>query len=56
MDSSLALGLKEDPVRCAKVCNESWVIVLEISRNKLDGYELSKSKATTILPSIKAYL
>ena len=28
MGSSLAFSLKEDPVRCAKVCNESWVILV----------------------------
>jgi hypothetical protein len=28
MGSSLAFSLKEDPVRCAKVCNKSWVILL----------------------------
>jgi hypothetical protein len=26
LGSSLAFSPKEDPVRCAKVCNESWVI------------------------------
>ena len=30
LGSSLAFTLKEGPVRCAKVCNKSWVI-LEIS-------------------------
>ena len=28
MGSSLAFILKEDPVRCAKVCDESWVILM----------------------------
>ena len=27
MGSSLAFSLKEDPVRCAKVCDKSWVIL-----------------------------
>ena len=27
LGSSLAFSLKEDPVRCAKVCDESWVIL-----------------------------
>ena len=27
MGSSLAFTLKEGPVRCAKVCNKSWVIL-----------------------------
>ena len=27
LGSSLAFSLKEDPVRCAKVCNKSWVIL-----------------------------
>ena len=27
MGSSLAFNLKEDPVRCAKVCDKSWVIL-----------------------------
>ena len=27
MGSSLAFSLKEDPVICAKVCDESWVIL-----------------------------
>ena len=31
MGSSLAFSLKEDPVRCAKVCNKSWVILLSMS-------------------------
>ena len=30
LGSSLAFSLKEDPVRCAKVCDESWVILLYI--------------------------
>ena len=28
LGSSLAFSLKEDPVRCAKVCDESWVILI----------------------------
>ena len=28
MGSSLAFSLKEDPVRCAKVCDKSWVILM----------------------------
>ena len=28
LGSSLAFSLKEDPVRCAKVCDESWVILM----------------------------
>ena len=28
MGSSLSLSLKEDPVRFAKVCNKSWVILI----------------------------
>ena len=28
LGSGLAFSLKEDPVRCAKVCDESWVILL----------------------------
>ena len=31
LGSSLAFTLKEGPVRCAKVCNKSWVILLVIS-------------------------
>ena len=27
MSSSLAFNLKEGPVRCAKVCDKSWVIL-----------------------------
>ena len=27
LGSSLAFNLKEGPVRCAKVCNKSWVIL-----------------------------
>ena len=27
MASGLAFSLKEDPVRCAKVCDKSWVIL-----------------------------
>ena len=30
MGSSLAFSLKEDPVRCAKVCDKSWVILMDI--------------------------
>jgi hypothetical protein len=29
--SSLAFNLKEDPVRCVKVCDKSWVILLYLS-------------------------
>ena len=28
MGSTLAFSLKEDPVRCAKVCDKSWVILM----------------------------
>ena len=28
LGSSLAFSLKEDPVRCAKVCDKSWVILM----------------------------
>merc|ERR1712051_475726 len=28
LGSSLAFSIKEDHVRCAKVCNKSWVILL----------------------------
>jgi hypothetical protein len=31
LGSSLAFTLKEDPVRCAKVCNKSWVILTNIN-------------------------
>ena len=31
--SSLALTLKEGPVRCAKVCNKSWVILRFLKAN-----------------------
>ena len=30
LGSSLAFSLKEDPVRCAKVCNKSWVILYTV--------------------------
>ena len=30
MGSSLAFTLKEGPVRCAKVCNKSWVILMTL--------------------------
>ena len=30
MGSSLAFSLKEDPVKCAKVCNKSWVILINL--------------------------
>jgi hypothetical protein len=30
MGSSLAFSLKEDPVRCAKVCDKSWVILTHL--------------------------
>ena len=33
MGSSSAFSLKEDPVRCAKVCDESWVILKYVLRN-----------------------
>ena len=32
MGSSLAFSLKEDPVRCAKVCGKSWVILVSVVR------------------------
>ena len=28
LGSSLTFNLKEDPVRCAKVCDKSWVILM----------------------------
>jgi hypothetical protein len=28
LGSSLAFSLTEDPVRCAKVCDKSWVILI----------------------------
>ena len=31
LGSSLAFTLKEGPVRCVKVCNKSWVILLHLS-------------------------
>ena len=33
--SSLAFTLKEGPVRCAKVCNKSWVILMHITVGRL---------------------
>ena len=30
LGSSLAFSLKEDPVRCAKVCDKSWVILQQV--------------------------
>ena len=30
MGSSLPFSLKEDPVRCAKVCDKSWVILMRL--------------------------
>ena len=33
MGSSLAFSLKEEPVRCAKVCDKSWVILKYIGRS-----------------------
>ena len=35
MGSSLAFSLDEDPVRCAKVCDISWVILLYSSVNSV---------------------
>ena len=32
MGSSLAFNLKEGPVRCAKVCDKSWVILIYLGR------------------------
>ena len=34
LGSSLAFSLKEDPVRCAKVCDKSWVIIMYISTKR----------------------
>ena len=34
MGSSLAFSLKEDPVRCAKVCDKSWVILIYSMANQ----------------------
>ena len=31
---SLPLGVKEGPVKCVKVCNQSWVILVDISEMK----------------------
>ena len=47
MGSSLAFSLKEDPVRCAKVCDESWVILRYCSQ----GHEYKN----TISKNIFAY-
>ena len=33
LGSSLAFSLKEDPVRCAKVCDKSWVILMRMLKN-----------------------
>ena len=35
MGSSLAFSLKEDPVRCAKVCDKSWVILIHLQPMEL---------------------
>ena len=32
LGSSLAFNLKKGPVRCAKVCDKSWVILLMLSK------------------------
>ena len=37
MGSSLAFSLKEDPVRCAKVCDKSWVILKDIGVGGLEN-------------------
>ena len=42
LGSSLAFSLKEDPVRCAKVCDKSWVIlsVIPIPKRITCTYQL----------------
>ena len=37
MGSSLAFNLKEGPVRCAKVCDKSWVILKNLCVIKTDN-------------------
>ena len=41
MGNSLAFSLKEDPVRCAKVCDKSWVI-LRYTIGGIDSKEKKK--------------
>ena len=50
LGSSLAFTLKEGPVRCAKVCNKSWVIQYTLDLRKPDlrkNLDLRKIVGTT---------
>ena len=51
LGSSLAFTLEEGPVRCAKVCNKSWVILrlsyaTAVTTVDSEGYEAVKTKVT----------
>ena len=56
LGSSLAFSPKEDPVRCAKVCDKSWVILEGVSKTGkkiptsfMDGPKLEIGKESEVL-------
>ena len=54
MGSSLAFSLKEDPVRCAKVCDKSWVILK--NPYKVDSCSLKNMKLGAQLSLMTLFL
>ena len=55
MGSSLAFSLKEDPVRCAKVCDKSWVILRDsVKELKADSFIYATRKLSCTMKTLKS--